>query len=287
MEILVKLASCSSSDARRKKDHAILLHSILSQLFTWSSASHHPKVVEMSLLAVTRIRNLAMIVMLEAGSCDDRDVEEEGNENDSSKDNSSQGVFRRCMNHVLDLLDRPSPVVMGSALIAMRDALRDFDEFAVDVGKDATDVDNANEPVVGESSSFTKNTHYIHQLMAKIPRCIVVLEDAKMPLRERSISAILFLVEKYPWALPGGTSPAYILEDLFDGHFSVGSNGKKTAIKSTSLKMEFLSAALISFVDQPNETLPILKQAVTQFNDDQDVFLQLKAHRLFFLLSSF
>ena len=43
------------------------------------------------------------------------------------------------MNHVIGLLDQPSPVIVASALNALKEALQEFDEFSIDVAKDATE----------------------------------------------------------------------------------------------------------------------------------------------------
>ena len=118
--------------------------------------------------------------------------------------------------------------------------------------------------------------------MSKLPRCIATIENAKSSSRQKAVSAILFFVEKYSWAL-SRTKPAYILEDLFLKHI-IACREKKAL--STKVKLEFLSTTLKCFVVSPNETLPLLKDAVSHFNKDSDRFLHQNSHKFFYFFDS-
>jgi len=278
VEILVKLATTN----RESQQNSTILHAILSQLFTWTTASHNSTIVESALVAVTQIRSLSMRSLLENSHRLDVVGKCESPAEASGKDDS-QAVFRRCMNHVLGLLDQPSPIIVASALCALKEALEDFDEFSVDVAKDAIE----DDPLEDEAS---QSKTYLYQLMSKIPGCIVVLQKAKRGLRDRALSAVLFFVEKYSWALHPSTSSAYILEDLYLKHFvkdPVALYKSRDDRTSSKLKIELLSTAMKIFVQRPNETLPLLKEMIARFDLDQDVFLSLKSHRLFGLSDSF
>ena len=260
IKMLVKLAT----NCEERKNPPFL-HSILSQLFTWTSATRHAKIAEASLMAVTRIRTLSMKTLLGASDGDGVVID----------DDESQTVFQRCMDHVLGLLDQPSPNIVASALNALRDALEDFDEFSVDVGKEAASAadDDGDDGIEAET--------YLHQLMSKIPRCIAILENAKSSSRQKAVSALLFFIERYSWAL-SRTKPAYILEDLFHKHIAC----REQKVLTTKVKLEFLSTTVKCFVVSPNETLPLLKDATSHFNKDPDTFLHQNSHKFFYIFDS-
>ena len=294
IEILVKLATTTTTSTTTKnskgQQYSSLLHAILSQLFTWTTASHNSKIVEMSLVAVTRIRSLSMKTLLETSGRVDSEsdvIESDRSSADVDVTDGCQAVFRRCMNHVIGLLDQPSPVIVASALNALKEALQDFDEFSIDVAEDASE-DNTSLDIDEASlaASSQTETSYLHQLMSKIPGCVVVLQKAKLSLREKAISGVLFFLEKYAWALHPSASPAYILEDLYFKHFDKYNNNNNDKM-SSKVKIELLSTSLKIFAKRPNETLPLLKEIISKFDRDPDMFLSLKSHKLFNLHDSF
>merc|ERR1712168_16727 len=96
---------------------------------------------------------------------------------------------------------------------------------------------------------------------------ILIIRKTKLPLREKAISAILFFLERYSWAVHPSASPAYILEDLYSNHFD--SLGMRKL--SSKLKAELLSTATKLFSMRPNQTLLLLKEIISVFDRDPDV----------------
>jgi len=319
IELLVQIASSAlpSGGTTEGQRYSALLHAILSQIFVWTTTTtRSSKIAETSLVAVTRIQSLSVKTLLEVS---DRVEKEEDVKGDLKVDgpdekDGCQAVFRRCMNHVIGLLDQPSPVIVASALNALKEALQEFDEFSIDVAKDATEdkslctqesikeeIDKAGEAegfLVGPvkdamETSVTRDNSleddaaqsktYLRQLLVKIPGCILIIRKTKLPLREKAISAILFFLERYSWAVHPSASPAYILEDLYSNHFD--SLGMRKL--SSKLKAELLSTATKLFSMRPNQTLPLLKEIISVFDRDPDMFLSLNSHKLFHLLDSF
>lgn len=86
--------------------NAGLLNEVLSQLFMWTTGSNIVCIIEKSLLAVTRIRSLSLQILLESSDL----------HQDSEAVKESLAIFQRCLSHMLDLLDQPSPPIVAGAL---------------------------------------------------------------------------------------------------------------------------------------------------------------------------